>query len=217
MPALRAALELHVFHPQAQALEQAHPGAVEQRRDEPGGAGVHRHQQRAHLARREHHRHPARGFRGDDFVQPWQLHRQHLLVQEEQGRLGLALRGRRHPAFAGEVRQKGLDLGCAQLARMAQAVEVDEAPHPAHVGLFRAQRVVAHADRLAQRGQKPRRRLHRHRHIATRAGPAGHGTPAGTQRSKLVMFHPRIFRRRMTPRDPSKGGISQGSTEGKRP
>jgi hypothetical protein len=43
------------------------------------------------------------------------------------------------PALDGEVRQKGLDLGCAQLARMAQAVEVDETPHPAHVGLFRAQ------------------------------------------------------------------------------
>jgi hypothetical protein len=96
-----AALELDVLDAQAQALEQAHAGAVEQ----PAEQGQHVALLRLRASWREqaatssgdkHHRQAALGARAADLAHPGQIEPQHLLVQEQQGRQGLLVRGRRH-------------------------------------------------------------------------------------------------------------------------
>ena len=110
-----AALEFDILDAQAQALEQAHAGAVEQRCDEAHRA-VEFVQQRTHFRGRQHDRQAAHVLGGDDLVEPGQFDPQHLAVAEQQRRLGLVLRGRRHRADAPGLDQRGLagrNRGCA--------------------------------------------------------------------------------------------------------
>ena len=56
----------------------------------------------------------------------------------------------------GEVGDEGVDLGLAHLERVALVVKEDVAADPADVGLFRAQAVVAGADRVADAVEQAR-------------------------------------------------------------
>jgi len=105
-----AALEVDVLDTQPQPFHQPHARAVQQRSDEPGrAAGLV--EQRANLAGRQHDRQAPVVLGADDLVEPRQLQSQRLLVEEEERRLGLVLRGRRDPPIGGQVREEGLDLG----------------------------------------------------------------------------------------------------------
>ena len=162
----RAAFEVNVLDAQAQALEQTHAGAVEQTRDQGKRHAVRRRlrlrlriqlrQHGRHLAGREHHRQALVGTRAPDLAHPRQLLAQHLLVQEEQRRQGLLVRGRCDLALGGQPGEKGLDFGLRQLGRVAQIVKANESTHPVHVGLFGAQAVVHVADLLAQEVEQAR-------------------------------------------------------------
>src|SRR5262245_29669035 len=59
---------------------------------------------------------------------PRQLHREHLGIQEQQRRHGLAMRRCREVALCDEPGEEGLDLRRAHLCRMPQAVIANEAP-----------------------------------------------------------------------------------------
>lgn len=100
-----AARELQVLHAQAQRLQQPHDDAVHQRRHQTRRAR-HVQQQAAHLARRQHHRQPARRSRLHHLVEPGQIDAQHMAIQVQQRRLGLVLRRRRHLPLDGQMAQE---------------------------------------------------------------------------------------------------------------
>jgi hypothetical protein len=156
-----ALLELEVLDAQAQRLEQPHARAVEQLPDQspagPWRGCACRAASSGHLVGRQHHRQPAVLARAADLAHPGQLKAQHLLVQEQQGRQGLLVGGRRHLPLGRQPGQEGFDLGPRQLGRMAQAVVADEGAHPVHIGLFGAQAVVTVADLMAQLVEQARR------------------------------------------------------------
>lgn len=116
-------------------------------------------QQRADLGLREHRRQAARFLRPVHLVQPRQLDAEHFLVEEEDCRQGLVLRGRRDVALGGQSGEEGGHFRGAHLARMAQAMEVDEPLHPLRVGALRAQAVVPEANAPAQLFEQAGRRL----------------------------------------------------------
>lgn len=64
-----APLRFHVFRPQAQILQQAHAGAIQQRGHQTHRA-THLVQQCPHLGGCHHDRELAVAARGDDFIQP---------------------------------------------------------------------------------------------------------------------------------------------------
>ncbi len=76
-----AARKVHILHPQAQTLHDAHAGAAEQPQDQAGGA-LDQHQQALDFFRRENRRQALRSFRRFNVIQPRQLGLQHLLVEE---------------------------------------------------------------------------------------------------------------------------------------
>ena len=100
-----------------------------------------------HLFAGEHHRQSLGTLGAADLLHPRQVDTENLAIQEQQGRQGLVLGGRRHPALRGEPCQEGLDLQRTHRAGMALAVGEDEAADPADVGLLRAERhaEAAHA------------------------------------------------------------------------
>jgi len=72
--------KFHILDAQAQGFEQAHTRAIQQLRNQPGGA-LRVQQQSAHLGGRQHHRQTPGRFGLHHIVQPRQIHTQHLLVQ----------------------------------------------------------------------------------------------------------------------------------------
>jgi L-alanine-DL-glutamate epimerase-like enolase superfamily enzyme len=114
---------------------------------------------------------------------PGRLARMTVAVEKEEGREGLGLCRGAHGAFDGEMRDEGVDLGLAHLARMALVVKEDEAADPGDVRLLGPQAVVAGADRHADSveqarlaGRRVRRRGPR---AALRHGPAVYLSRAG--------------------------------------
>jgi hypothetical protein len=103
------------------------------------------------------------------------IHGRSLLVQEQQRRQGLVVRGRRHLSLGGKPGEKRLDLGTRHVGWVAQAVIADVGTHPMHVGVFGAAAVVEVARLLAQQIQQPRAggsavfRLYRDTWVAWRA------------------------------------------------
>lgn len=85
-----------------------------------------------------------------DLLQPGQIMAQHLGVEEQQSRQGLAVSRWRHRAVIGQVRQKGFHLRPAHLGRMPQPMKADEGLHPVDVGLLGAQAVMHQAQPFAQ-------------------------------------------------------------------
>jgi len=98
-----AAVEIDVLHAQTQAFHQAHASAVEQLGQQAVRAAViQRREHKRDLVMRQHHRQPALRLRATDLVHPRHGDVEHLLVQEEQRRQRLAVRGRRDLAFGGQ-------------------------------------------------------------------------------------------------------------------
>ena len=155
-----AACEIDVLDPQTQAFQQAHAGAVEQLAEQTvvirqGG------QHLRHLVMRQHHRKPGRALRAVDLLHPRHRQAEHLLVQKQQGRQSLLVGGHRHVSICDQPGQEGLDLGAAQISRMAQAVKAHEGAHPMDVGLFGPYAVVEVANLAAKLIQQPTGRRHR--------------------------------------------------------
>ena len=145
-----AAAELDVLDPQLQALGDAQAGAVEQRGEQPVLARFDGGQDAADLVDAQHHRQAARLTRPADLLHPRQVLAQHLVVEEQQGRQRLAVRGRGHLALGGQPTEKGLDLGPGHVGRVPQLVEADEGPHPVHIGILGARAVVQVADAFTE-------------------------------------------------------------------
>ena len=59
----------------------------------------------------------------------------YLLVQEQQRRQRLPVRGNRHLPLSRQQGKNSLDLGLADFARVAHAVEANESAHPMDVSL----------------------------------------------------------------------------------
>ena len=81
---------------------------------------------------------------------------QDLLLEKQQGREGLVLGGGADVAVDGQVGQELVDLGGPHRGRVADAVEEDEAPDPADVGVLGPGAVVPEADGLADAIQQAR-------------------------------------------------------------
>lgn len=84
-----------------------------------------------------------------DPVEPRQFNPQHLLVEKQQRRQRLVLRGSSDVTLDREVREERCDLRRPQLARVSLAVKQDEASKPADVGLLSAVAIVLEAQSLA--------------------------------------------------------------------
>jgi hypothetical protein len=74
-------------------------------------------------------------------------------IQEDESAEGLVLGRCGHVALTGEPVEEGADLGRAQFAQVAHAVEAHEPLHPIDVRALGADGVVTHAHRLAELGE----------------------------------------------------------------
>jgi len=68
-----------------------------------------------------------------------------LLIEEQQGTEGLILGARGHLPVGRQMREKGTHFGLAHFCGMPFAVKNNELPHPAQIGLFRPNTVMAQA------------------------------------------------------------------------
>jgi hypothetical protein len=114
-------LEVQVLDPQLQRLEQPEPAAIEQQRHQPRRARQPA-EQPAHLFAREDDRQPLDPLRPGDVRHP-DLPAQHHPIQEEQGAQRLRLAAPRQLPPLRQVAEELLDLGGAQLRRVAEPVE----------------------------------------------------------------------------------------------
>ena len=153
----RAALEIDVLDPQTYAFHQPHAGAIQQLREQamPGRNAPH---QAADLFLSQHHRQPRLVLRAAQLPHPRQVEPKHLLVEKQQRRQRLLVRGRRHAALGSEPGQERLELRLCQLRRMTQAVEPDESTRPMDVRLLGANAVVHVPDLLAKGVEQALRR-----------------------------------------------------------
>jgi hypothetical protein len=94
----------------------------------------------------EDHRQPGWCARLGNVGEKRQIGAQHFAVEEEQGRLGLILRGRRDLAVYSQVRQERLDLLGSHIRRVALVMKQDEAFNPAAIGVLGTDAVVLDAD-----------------------------------------------------------------------
>jgi hypothetical protein len=137
-------------HTQAQAFEQAHAGAIEQMAQQ-AVFGRQRGQQPGHLGVRQDHRQPQLAFGPAHIGQPGQILPEHVLVQEQQGRQRLLVRGRRYAPLGCEPGEEALQFGTAHFPRVSiGAMEAHEGTHPMHIGLLGTKAVVAIPDLLSQ-------------------------------------------------------------------
>ena len=150
-----AEVEVHVLDAQAQALEDAHAGAVEQEHDQLDGA-LEAGEDGGDLVPGEHGG-QALGLAGaDQVVDPRGVELEDLAVEEEDGAEGLALGGGGDSSADGEVGEEGVDLVGGELPGVA-AGEGEEAADPGEVGLFGSQGVVADPDGAPQLLEQPGR------------------------------------------------------------
>ena len=143
------AREVDVLDAQLHGLEQTQAGAVEQTGDEAGGA-LHDGEQGGDLAAVEHDGEVFAGTGAHELVEPWQVDVQDFAVEEQDRGEGLVLRGRGAAFGDGEVGQERGDVLGAELARVAQVVEADEAAEPMLVRFFGARAVAARAQLRAE-------------------------------------------------------------------
>lgn len=127
--------KIDALQTQLQGLVDSHAGAVEQASKQsmlalqPGHDG-------GDLLKAEHDRQSGLYVRTADVLQPWDIEPKDLVVQEQQGGERLPVRGRCNRAGVGQPRQIGLDVRCAQIARMLQSMELDEAANPIDVDIL---------------------------------------------------------------------------------
>jgi hypothetical protein len=92
-----------------------------------------------------------------DLRHPGQLNRKHFLVQVENGRERLTMRGRRYASLVREKAQEGLDLGWPHVVGVAHVVKPDEEAHPVDVCLLGLEAVVRVAEAFMQPIQETNR------------------------------------------------------------
>ncbi len=139
--------EVDVLDSETEALEDAHPGAVEEENDELDGAFDAAEEGGDLFAAEDGGQ--ALGLAGaDDVVDPGRVELEDLAVEEEDGAEGLALGGGGDVVVDGEVGEEAVDLAGVELAGVA-AGEGEEAADPSEVGLLGADRVVADTDRAS--------------------------------------------------------------------
>ena len=93
-------VEIDVLDPEAHALHETHPGAVEEARHEPLGARKPL-AQGPHLGAREHHGQPPRPLGPYELAERFERFLQYLPVEEHQGIERLILRAGRDIAAYG--------------------------------------------------------------------------------------------------------------------
>jgi hypothetical protein len=79
------AREFDVLHPQPQALDQPQSGSVEEQCHDPRNTVKHA-EQGLYFSRSQHHGQALRPLGAHDVVKPPRVAREHLLVEEEEGR-----------------------------------------------------------------------------------------------------------------------------------
>ena len=104
--------------------------------------GFHVREKPPHLRCGENGRQSHRPLRPHEIAEPGQIPAEHVLVEKEQRRERLVLRGRRHLPVTREVVQKRRYLLGAELSGMALAGEIDKALDPMDVRFLRAVAVV---------------------------------------------------------------------------
>ena len=149
------ALEVDVLDAEPQPLQEAHAGAVQEPADQVRSP-LHAGEQAPDLVPAQHDRQPRGPARAHEALEPGDAHAEHVLVEEQQPGERLVLGRGGHVAFGGEVREEGVDLDVAHVLRVTLAVEEDEAPDPAHVGLLGPVRVVPCPQRRADAVEQAR-------------------------------------------------------------
>ena len=145
----RPLAEVHILDPQLKSLRDPQAAPVQQLSQQLMLAR-HHPQHLAHFVHRQHHRQATLAPRMTDLSKPGQLLAQHLAIEEEQGGQGLAVGGRCDRAIIGQVREKRLHIGAAQLGRMTKPMKADESLDPVDVHLFGAWALVQKAQPLAK-------------------------------------------------------------------
>ena len=145
------------FTPQLEALLQAEPGTIEQRRHDPRNASQ-LVQHVSNLGRAEHDRHLRRHPRPWKQLDHANVQTQYVAIEKQDAAQRLVLCRCRDVLFNGQPYQKRRDLRCAKPSGMTPAMEHDEAPDPMDVGVLSPPAVVPRADLGAYLLHQTRRR-----------------------------------------------------------
>jgi len=148
----RFVFKIHILDGQADAFHPAQAGAVEQLGHEFESAAEMLQQGEDFLAGED--RGQALWAFGGGKEDGFDLFVKDLPVQEKDSAQGLVLGGGGDVSFLGQVSEEGADLWGAHLSRMAFIVEQDETPHPIHIGLLGAVRIMFEAQFFAQLVEK---------------------------------------------------------------
>lgn len=141
-----AAGEIHILDPESAAFEYPEPGPIEERGHEPRRP-LEMREDSLDLVPGEDDRHADRPPGADDPVHPGEIAAQDFAIEEEDRAQRLVLGRCAHAAPYCKIGEEGGDLGLPHLHRVPLPVEEDEPEDPADVCLFRAEAVVAGADR----------------------------------------------------------------------
>jgi len=151
-------IEVEVFDAQAQALGEAHAGAVEELEEEAVVAW-NGFEDATHLVLGEDERMAAAALDADERTEGAEVATQDLAVEEEQGREGLGLGGCGDVAMRGEVGEEAVDVALAELAWIGAAEEAEVALRPHDVGVLGPLAEMADADDAAQVVEQAAKRL----------------------------------------------------------
>src|SRR5688572_1478794 len=112
--------EVHVLHPQLQALEQPQTASVQQNGDQTGRA-AEMIEQMLHLFRCEHDRNAERPPGANDVVHPWKRLTENFPIEKEERTQSLILRRRTDVIVDGQAGQEGIDFLATHRRRMTLA------------------------------------------------------------------------------------------------
>jgi hypothetical protein len=139
--------EIDILYPQAQAFQQPHSRAKQQRRDQLMRSN-HDAQNPLHFVLAKHKRPTLRLFRSRNIAELAQRFLQHPVVKKNQRVERLLLRASGNVLSNGQVRQIKLHLQSPHFPRMLFIVIKNESPNPAHVRLFRPRRIMIYAQHV---------------------------------------------------------------------
>jgi len=143
----RFVFKIHILDAQADAFHQAQAGAIEQLGHEFESAAEMLQQGEDFLAGED--RRQALWAFGGGKEDGFDLFMKDFPIQEKDSAQGLVLGGGGDVTFLGQVGEESADLWGAHLGRMAFIVEQDETPHPIHIGLLGAVRIMFEAQFFA--------------------------------------------------------------------
>lgn len=95
-------------------------------------------------------------LRPDHTLQPRQLYLQHLLVQKQNRRQRLVLRGRRNITAHRQITEKGLHFRRAHILWMSVLMKTNEAPDPLQIDSFGTNRIVSQSNLPSHLVEQPR-------------------------------------------------------------